>query len=51
MCVEEPNLVVPHPYFWERQFVLEPLREVYPHFSYEGVSISDRIEELRVLES
>jgi len=24
---------------------------VYPHFSYEGVSISDRIEELRVLES
>lgn len=51
VCVEEPNLVVPHPYFWERQFVLEPLREVYPHFSYEGVSISDRIEELRVLES
>ena len=51
VCVEEPNLVVPHPYFWERQFVLEPLREVYHHFSYEGVSISDRIEELRVLES
>ena len=49
--VKTPNLVVPHPYFWERQFVLEPLQEVYPTFTYEGVSISDRIEMLRVLES
>ncbi len=52
-CVQmkTPNLVVPHPYFWERRFVLEPLQEVYPTFTYEGVSISDRIETLRVLES
>lgn len=52
-CVEvhTPNLVVPHPYFWERQFVLEPLQEVYPTFSYEGESIGARLETLRVLES
>lgn len=49
--VNTPNLVVPHPYFWERQFVLEPLQEVYPTFNYEGVSIASRLDTLRVLES
>ena len=49
--VEISNLVVPHPYFWERQFVLEPLQEVYPTFTYEGVSIASRLEKLRELES
>lgn len=49
--VNTPNLVVPHPYFWERQFVLEPLHEVYPTFAYEGVSIASRLDTLRVLES
>ena len=49
--VKTPNLVVPHPYFWERQFVLEPLQEVYPTFTYEGVSISNRLEALRILEA
>lgn len=50
-CVQlnTANLVVPHPYFWERQFVLEPLQEVYPDFFYEGVSISSRIKELQGL--
>jgi len=28
--VDEPGLVVPHPRFRERQFVLEPLREIAP---------------------
>ena len=51
VSIETQNLVVPHPYFWERQFVLEPLQEVYPTFSYKGVSIGNRLKELRVLES
>ena len=49
--VNTPNLVVPHPYFWERQFVLEPLHEVYPTFAYEGVSIVSRLETLGKLET
>ena len=48
--VEESTLVVPHPYFWDRRFVLEPLEEVYPNFSYEGVSISKRLKTLHGLE-
>ena len=49
--VNTPNLVVPHPYFWERQFVLEPLQEVYPTFAYEGVSIVSRLDTLGKLET
>ena len=49
--MNEHRLVVPHPYFWERLFVLEPLQEVYPGFLYEGVPIRIRLEELRYLES
>ena len=49
--VNKPNLVVPHPYFWERQFVLEPLQEVYPTFAYEGVSIVSRLDTLGKLET
>ena len=49
--VTEATLVVPHPYFWERQFVLEPLQEVYPTFTYEGVSIDSRLEALRIVEA
>ena len=49
--VNEPRLVVPHSYFWERLFVLEPLQEVYPDFSYQGVPIRVRLEELRSVES
>ena len=49
--VKKPNLVVPHPYFWERQFVLKPLQEVYPTFTYEDVSVSSRLEALRILEA
>lgn len=49
--VNTPNLVVPHPYFWERQFVLEPLQEVYPTFAYEGVSIVSRLDTFGKLET
>ena len=36
-------LRLPHPYFWERPFVLVPMEEMTPQFSYEGISIGDRI--------
>ena len=49
--VNTPNLVVPHPYFWERQFVLKPLQEVYPKFAYKGVSIVSRLDTLGKLET
>ena len=49
--VNEHRLVVPHSYFWERLFVLEPLQEVYPDFLYQGVPIRVRLEELRSVES
>lgn len=42
-----PELILPHPYFWERLFVLEPLAEINPHFIYKNCSISQRIQELK----
>jgi len=30
LCVDEPDLVVPHPRMWERAFVLAPLADVAP---------------------
>lgn len=29
--VDEPDLVVPHPLMWERDFVIAPLADVAPH--------------------
>ena len=45
--VNTPELIVPHPYFWERNFVLEPLAELWPEFSYQGQSIRQRAQELQ----
>lgn len=39
-------LRLPHPYFWERSFVLVPLAEILPDFFYEGKAIHDRVLEL-----
>lgn len=39
-------LCLPHPYFWERPFVLVPLAEIIPDFTFKGESISDRIEKI-----
>lgn len=44
--VASETLEVPHPYFWDRPFVLEPLLEVAPRFTYKGQSIPNRLAEL-----
>lgn len=43
---ESDFLRLPHPYFWERSFVLVPLAEILPDFFYEGKSVQDRLLEL-----
>lgn len=43
---DTPFLRLPHPYFWERPFVLVPMADVCPDFFYEGSSILSRIREL-----
>ena len=44
ICAE--TLTIPHPYFWDRAFVLEPLHELLPTFTYKGMSISERLATL-----
>lgn len=36
-------LKLPHPYFWERPFVLVPLEEMEPDFEFKGEKIHNRI--------
>lgn len=42
----DESLTVPHPYFWDRTFVLEPLHELLPTFTFKGMSISERLATL-----
>ncbi len=42
----DESLTVPHPYFWDRTFVLEPLHELLPTFTYKGMTISERLAQL-----
>lgn len=35
--IDEPGLTIPHPRAHERQFVLKPLRDVWPNFVIPGV--------------
>lgn len=42
----DESLTVPHPYFWERTFVLEPLHELLPTFTYKGMTIGERLTQL-----
>lgn len=39
-------LTLPHPYFWQRLFVLVPLEEICPYFTYQGIPIHEQIERL-----
>jgi 2-amino-4-hydroxy-6-hydroxymethyldihydropteridine diphosphokinase len=49
-CIDEPGLVVPHPRFRERLFVLEPLAELAPDWidPVTGESISALLARLRL---
>ena len=47
MYINDARLVIPHPYFWDRLFVLEPLMELDKAFTYNGESIGDRIQTLK----
>ena len=49
ISVCDESLTIPHPYFWERTFVLEPLHELLPTFTYKGVTIDDRLAQLNLL--
>ena len=42
----DERLTVPHPYFWDRTFVLEPLHELLPTFTYKGMTIGERLTQL-----
>ena len=42
----DESLTVPHPYFWDRTFVLEPLHELLPTFTYKGMNIGERLTQL-----
>ena len=48
MYINDARLVIPHPYFWDRLFVLEPLLELDKEFTYNGESIDDRIRTLKI---
>ena len=46
---ESNRLRIPHPYMWDRTFVLEPLKELYPDFRKDGQCIDERIKELQAV--
>ena len=45
-CIEEPDLIVPHPRLHERSFVLEPLRELAPELVHPklGATVAELAE-------
>jgi 2-amino-4-hydroxy-6-hydroxymethyldihydropteridine diphosphokinase len=49
-CLEEPDLVVPHPRLHERSFVLEPLSELAPDLVHPklGTTVTELAKRVRV---
>lgn len=47
IAMDHPRLVLPHPYFSQREFVLAPLTELYPDLSISGKSCSDWLQQHR----
>lgn len=41
---------LPHPFFWERAFVLVPLADIDPDFTFQGQPVLERIGELHGLD-
>lgn len=46
--IEDPDLVVPHPFIAQRGFVLIPLREIAPDIVIDGRSLDDMIGKIDV---
>ena len=46
LSLNDATLVVPHPHFWDRSFVLEPLYELLPTFTYKDMTIDERLAQL-----
>lgn len=44
--INTESLKLPHPFFWERAFVLIPLSDINPEFKFRDKSIVERIEQL-----
>lgn len=44
--VNTKTLKIPHPFFWDRAFVLIPLCDIRPEFKFKNQTIKSRIEEL-----
>ncbi|MGV6850885.1 MAG: 2-amino-4-hydroxy-6-hydroxymethyldihydropteridine diphosphokinase [bacterium] len=38
-CVNEPDLIIPHPLMHQRRFVLQPLHELLPEISIPGLGL------------
>lgn len=47
LIVETKNFIVPHPRYFERRFVLEPLMELYPQGEVFGFEIKKHLDKIQ----
>lgn len=48
--IDTPELTIPHPFFKQRRFVLEPLAEIYPDVLIDGISIKKHLSRCSLAE-